>query len=620
MTKKNFFLSFAFVMCLLVTFNFIMFYSHYNLDGKIIMQTIPVEFSNFMDAMSNHSLKKVWIDQNIVLFQSGTSIDIKQTQGYLTESILDTLYKEHINIGYINHSHFWSFFTPVLLIIMIFAVPYFFKKITMSSFKHFQKDKNSLTDPTKNDVRFDDVAGADEAKEELMDIVDFLKKPEKYAKMGGKIPKGVILSGPPGTGKTLLAKAIAGEAGVPFFSMSGSDFVEMFVGVGAARVRSLFDDARKKSPCIIFIDEIDAFGRSRVNNSRSGNDERESTLNQFLVEMDGFKNSNENIIVIGATNRVDILDPAMLRPGRFDRKVVLGNPDIKGREQILSVHCKKIPLDSTVDIKKIARITPGFSGAELANLVNEAVIFASKEGKNTVGMTDFEKSRDKCILGAEKKSMILTDNDKTVTAYHEAGHTLCGLIETAGDPLHKVTIIPRSNALGITYSMPLDNKLSYTYEYIIAKLVMIMGGRAAEEIVFGQNKISNGASGDIKQATELAKAMVTEWGMSKNIGMVSYQLDGFRATSESTLKEVEDEIKEIIQNAYDKAKNILIENKILFEALTKELLEKETLSAEDILRIPEFIESRIKFNTHLEETIDKMSIKDLTEGEYHADK
>jgi cell division protease FtsH len=614
MTRKTFFLSCAIVISLYFLFNLIIIYSHYNLDGKIIFQTIPVNFSDFIDAISNHSLKRIWIDQNVILFQSGTSLDIKQTQGYLTDTILDTLYKEHININYINHSHLWGLLTPILFMLILLVGPYLFKKLTMNGIKNFNKEKNSLTDPSKNKIRFDDVAGADEAKEELMDIVDFLKNPEKYSKMGGKIPKGVILSGPPGTGKTLLAKAIAGEAGVPFFSMSGSDFVEMFVGVGAARVRSLFEEARKKAPCIIFIDEIDAFGKSRVNNTHSGNDEREGTLNQFLVEMDGFKNSNDNIIVIGATNRVDILDPAMLRPGRFDRKVVLGNPDIKGREQILSVHCRNAPLDSTVDIKKIARITPGFSGAELANLVNEAIIIASKAGKNTVGMNDFEKSRDKCILGSEKKSMILTENDKKVTAYHEAGHTLCGLIETAGDPLHKVTIIPRSNALGITYSMPLDNKLSYTYEYILAKLIMIMGGRAAEEIVFGKNKISNGATGDIKQATELAKAMVTEWGMSKNIGMVAYQLDGFRATSESTMKEVENEIKQIIENAYIKAKEILTTHNVLFEALTKKLIEVETLSAEEIIKIPEFQESGIKFNVNIEQEIDQKTVNEIVEG------
>src|SRR5271155_1918155 len=385
----------------------------------------------------------------------------------------------------------------------------------------FGKSKAKLLNEAQGRVTFEDVAGVDEAKEDLQEIVEFLRDPQKFQKLGGRIPRGVLLVGPPGTGKTLTARAVAGEANVPFFTISGSDFVEMFVGVGASRVRDMFEQAKKNAPCIIFIDEIDAVGRHRGAGLGGGNDEREQTLNQLLVEMDGFE-ANEGVILIAATNRPDVLDPALLRPGRFDRQVVVPNPDVSGREKILRVHMRKVPLASDVDPKTIARGTPGFSGADLANLVNEAALLAARLGKRTVAMLEFENAKDKVLMGAERRSLVMSDAEKKMTAYHEAGHALCAMHEPECDPVHKATIIPRGRALGLVMSLPEGDRYSKSKSKLLGELTMAMGGRAAEEIIFGPDKVSNGAAGDIKMATDQARRMITEWGMSEKLGMIAY--------------------------------------------------------------------------------------------------
>jgi cell division protease FtsH len=384
----------------------------------------------------------------------------------------------------------------------------------------FGKSKAKLLTEANGTKTFDDVAGVDQAKEDLQEVVEFLQDPHKFERLGGKIPRGVLLVGPPGTGKTLLARAVAGEAGVPFFSISGSDFVEMFVGVGASRVRDMFEQAKKNAPCIIFIDEIDAVGRSRANGF-SGNDERDQTLNAMLVEMDGF-NDNEGVIVIAATNRVDVLDKALTRPGRFDRQVQVPNPDFVGREKILKVHTRKVPIGPDVDLKTVARGTPGFSGADLANLVNEAALLAARRSKRIVTSSEFEDARDKILMGAEHRTLLMTEDEKRMTAYHEAGHALVSLNMTGSIPIHKATIIPRGGALGMVQSLPERDKISQSYEEMIAQLAMAMGGRVAEEIIFGNEKVTSGASGDIQQATKLARAMVTEYGFSRKLGRMAY--------------------------------------------------------------------------------------------------
>jgi cell division protease FtsH len=459
----------------------------------------------------------------------------------------------------------------------------------------FGKSRAKLLTEKQGRVTFDDVAGIDEAKAELEEIVEFLRDPGKFQRLGGKIPKGVLLVGPPGTGKTLLARAIAGEANVPFFTISGSDFVEMFVGVGASRVRDMFEQGKKNAPCIIFIDEIDAVGRHRGAGLGGGNDEREQTLNQLLVEMDGFE-SNEGVILIAATNRPDVLDPALLRPGRFDRQVVVPNPDVVGREKILRVHMKKVPLASDVDPKVIARGTPGFSGADLANLVNEAALLAARAGRRTVGMAEFEAAKDKVLMGAERRSLVMSEAEKRMTAYHEAGHALVAMHEPECDPVHKATIIPRGRALGLVMSLPEGDRYSKHKSKLMAELAMAMGGRVAEEIVFGPDKVSNGAAGDIKMATEQARRMVTEWGMSEKLGMVAYADNseevflGHAVTrtkniSEATAQAIDAEVRAIIDAAYARAKKILTENRHELETLAKALLEYETLSGDEIRQV-----------------------------------
>jgi cell division protease FtsH len=459
----------------------------------------------------------------------------------------------------------------------------------------FGKSKAKLLASQQKKVTFKDVAGVDEAKEELQEIIEFLREPQKFQKLGGRIPKGVLLMGPPGTGKTLLARAIAGEANVPFFSISGSDFVEMFVGVGASRVRDLFEQGKKNAPCIIFIDEIDAVGRHRGAGLGGGHDEREQTLNQLLVEMDGFE-SNDGVILIAATNRPDVLDPALLRPGRFDRRVVVSRPDVRGREGILVVHTRKIPLSEDVDIQVLARATPGFSGADLANLVNEAALLAARRNQKFVMMADFESSKDKVLMGAERKSMIITDEEKKVTAYHEAGHALLAALLPDTDPLHKVTIIPRGMALGVTQQLPTEEKHNYTKEQLESRIAVCMGGRIAEDVTFGQ--ISTGAQNDIEQATEMARKMVCEWGMSEALGPLTYgkkeeqiflgkEFNRHQDYSEATALKIDAEIKRIVSEQYTRAQKTLNERRDSLVRIAEALLEHEVLDAEQLTQILE---------------------------------
>ena len=456
----------------------------------------------------------------------------------------------------------------------------------------FGKSKAKLLSEARGKVTFNDVAGIDEAKEEVEEIVEFLRDPRKFRRLGGKIPKGALLIGPTGTGKTLLAKAIAGEASVPFFSISGSDFVEMFVGVGASRVRDMFEQGKKNAPCIIFIDEIDAVGRSRGAGLGGGNDEREQTLNQLLVEMDGFE-TNEGVILIAATNRPDVLDPALIRPGRFDRQVVVPNPDIVGREAILKIHSKKIHMGPDVKLRTIARGTPGFSGADLANLCNESALLAARKNKKVVTMEDIEEAKDKVMMGAERRSMVMTEDDKKLTAYHEGGHALVAINEKASDPIHKATIIPRGKALGVVWTLPERDKYSHTREYLEANISKAMGGRVAEELIFGHDKVTSGASSDIQMATKLAKDMVTRFGMSKELGPLTYgenedevflgrSITRHQHMSEETANKVDIEIKKIVDAGYQRAKKIITEKIDDLHKIAKALLLYETLSGEEI--------------------------------------
>jgi cell division protease FtsH len=456
----------------------------------------------------------------------------------------------------------------------------------------FGKSKAKLLTADTPKVTFENVAGADEAKYELQEIVEFLKDPKRFSRLGGRIPKGALLVGPPGTGKTLLARAVAGEAGRPFFSMSGSDFVEMFVGVGASRVRDLFEQGKSHAPCIIFIDEIDAVGRHRGAGLGGGHDEREQTLNQLLVEMDGFE-ANDGVILIAATNRPDVLDPALLRPGRFDRQIVVDSPDLRGREGILQVHLKKIPIDDDVDVTTLAKGTPGMSGADLANLVNEAALLAARKGKDKVFMEDLEEAKDKVMLGAERKSMVLSDSERRLTAYHEAGHAVIALRLPGLDPVHKVTIIPRGRALGITASLPEEDRHSYSRDYLIGRLVMLFGGRVAEEMIFGPEKVTTGAGNDIERATQMARRMVTQFGMSELVGPMAIgdseqevflgrDIGQRRQVSERTARIVDAEVKRLLDEAYESARAILMEHRGLLESIALALLDRETLDREQV--------------------------------------
>ena len=483
---------------------------------------------------------------------------------------------------------------PMLLLIGVWI--FFMRQMQGSGNKAmgFGKSKAKLLNEKNGRVTFADVAGVEEAKYELEEVVEFLKDPQKFQRLGGKIPKGVLLVGPPGTGKTLIARAVAGEAGVPFFTISGSDFVEMFVGVGASRVRDMFEQGKRNAPCIIFIDEIDAVGRHRGAGHGGGNDEREQTLNQMLVEMDGFE-ANEGVILIAATNRPDVLDPALLRPGRFDRQVVVPNPDVNGREKILKVHMRKVPLGPDVDARIIARGTPGFSGADLANLVNEAALLAARRAKRVVGMIDLEDAKDKVMMGAERRSMVMSDAEKKLTAYHEAGHAIVALHEPASDPIHKATIIPRGRALGMVMRLPEGDRLSMSREKLHADLAVAMGGRIAEELIFGEDKVTTGASSDIRMATDMARRMVTEWGMSPEMGPIHYGSDrdevfpGYggnpKGISGTTAAKVDAEVKRIVEDGYVRAKKLLTDNMAELHALALALIEYESLNGEEIPKV-----------------------------------
>ncbi len=491
-----------------------------------------------------------------------------------------------------------GFLVQMLPILLLIGVWIFFMRQMQGGARGamgFGKSKARLLTEEKNRITFDDVAGVDEAKEELSEIVDFLKDPQKFQRLGGKIPKGALLIGPPGTGKTLLARAIAGEAGVPFFTISGSDFVEMFVGVGASRVRDMFEQAKKNAPCIIFIDEIDAVGRHRGAGLGGGNDEREQTLNQLLVEMDGFE-ANEGIILIAATNRPDVLDPALLRPGRFDRQVVVPNPDVNGRERILRVHMKNVPLAADVEVKTIARGTPGFSGADLANLVNEAALMAARKNRRMVMMRDFEDAKDKVMMGAERKSLAMSEDEKRNTAYHEGGHALVALSVPSADPVHKATIIPRGRALGMVMQLPEGDRYSMDYQQMISRLAIMMAGRVAEEVVFGKDKVTSGASSDIQAATSLARNMVTRWGYSDVLGPISYgdnQEEVFlghsvartQNVSEDTAQKIDIEVRRLVQNGMDEARRIITERIDDLHSVARALLEYETLSGDEIINV-----------------------------------
>ena len=559
-----------------------------------------VAYSEFLSDVNGGKVRDVVIQGRTVTgqFSDGRSFQTYTPEdstlvSKLTDKGVRVIAKPEENDNPLLH-YLLSWF-PMLLLIGVWV--FFMRQMQSGGGRAmgFGKSRARLLTEKQGRVTFDDVAGIDEAKSELQEIVDFLKDPQKFQRLGGKIPKGVLLVGPPGTGKTLLARAIAGEANVPFFTISGSDFVEMFVGVGASRVRDMFEQGKKNAPCIIFIDEIDAVGRHRGAGLGGGNDEREQTLNQMLVEMDGFE-SNEGVILIAATNRPDVLDPALLRPGRFDRQVVVPNPDVNGREKILRVHMRKVPLASDVDPKVIARGTPGFSGADLANLVNEAALLAARIGKRVVAMSEFEHAKDKVMMGAERRSLVMSDAEKTMTAYHEAGHAVCALHQPECDPVHKATIIPRGRALGMVMSLPEGDRLSENKARLRARLVMAMGGRVAEELAFGPDKVSNGASGDIKAATNIARMMVTEWGMSDKLGMIAYgdnsqevflghSVTQNKNVSEATAQEIDGEIKSIIGTAYAESTRILTENIDQLHAVAQALLEHESLSGDELKQI-----------------------------------
>ncbi len=560
--------------------------------------TVDLTYSQFLDEVEAGSIKDVIIRGNNIngAFEDGRSF---KTYAANDPTLVDRLNDRGVNIsaaplddGYPSLLGVLISWFPMLLLIGVWI--FFMRQMQggRGGAMGFGRSKAKLLTENKNKVTFNDVAGIDEAKEELVEIVEFLKDPRKFQKLGGRIPKGALLIGPPGTGKTLLARAVAGEAGVPFFTISGSDFVEMFVGVGASRVRDMFEQGRRNAPCIIFIDEIDAVGRSRGAGLGGGNDEREQTLNQILVEMDGF-DTQEGIILVAATNRPDVLDPALLRPGRFDRQVVVPNPDILGREAILKVHIKKISIAPDVDIRTIARGTPGFSGADLANIVNEAALLAARKNKKIVTMVDFEEAKDKVMMGSERRSLVMSQEEKELTAYHEGGHAVVALNQSASDPIHKATIIPRGRALGMVMRLPERDQLSLPREKMLADITVAMGGRVAEEIIFGDKKVTSGASSDIEMATKMARNMVTKFGMSEKLGPLQYgeneeevflgrSVQRHQNVSEETAKLIDSEIRQIVDSCYDLAKKILNEKIDDLHALAKGLIEYETLNGDEI--------------------------------------
>ncbi len=557
-----------------------------------------MKFSEFLDRVEKNEISEVAIQGDVIRGKLNNGMPFV-TYSAQYPDLVDKLRTAKISFSSQpedkNAPSMWSIFLSIFPFIFLIGIWIFFMRQMQGAngkAMGFGKSKaRMLTEKTER-VTFKDVAGVEEAKEELNEVVDFLKAPQKFQKLGGKIPKGCLLVGPPGTGKTLLARAIAGEAGVPFFTISGSDFVEMFVGVGASRVRDMFEQGKRNAPCIIFIDEIDAVGRHRGAGLGGGNDEREQTLNQLLVEMDGFE-TNEGVILIAATNRPDVLDPALLRPGRFDRQIVVSNPDIEGREQILNVHLRKVPTSPDVDVRVIARGTPGFSGADLANLVNEAALLAARLDKKVVTMHDLEAAKDKVMMGVERKSMVMSDEEKRLTAYHEGGHAVVALHCPASDPIHKATIIPRGRALGMVMRLPERDKLSVTREKLEADLAVAMGGRVAEELIFGHDKVTSGASSDINYATRMARAMVTEWGMSDKLGplfygsdqqevFLGYSMGQSKTISEDTANLIDAEVKRIVNAGHERATQILTQYRHELEIVAEGLLEYETLSGEEI--------------------------------------
>ncbi|MFC5066443.1 ATP-dependent zinc metalloprotease FtsH [Flaviflagellibacter deserti] len=561
--------------------------------------TNEISFSQLLTEVDNSRVRDVVIEGPNI---TGTYTDGRSFQTYAPSDpgLVDRLYNKGVGVTARPPQESMPWFLALLLnwlpFIALIGVWVFLSRQMQGAggkAMGFGKSKAKLLTEAHGRVTFEDVAGVDEAKEDLHEIVDFLRDPQKFQRLGGRIPRGVLLVGPPGTGKTLIARAVAGEANVPFFTISGSDFVEMFVGVGASRVRDMFEQAKKNAPCIIFIDEIDAVGRHRGAGLGGGNDEREQTLNQLLVEMDGFE-ANEGIIIIAATNRPDVLDPALLRPGRFDRQVVVPNPDVMGREKILKVHVRKVPLAPDVDLKTVARGTPGFSGADLMNLVNEAALMAARRSKRMVTHQEFEDAKDKIMMGAERRTLVMTEQEKMLTAYHEGGHAIVALNVPATDPVHKATIIPRGRALGMVMQLPERDKLSMSYEQMTSRLAILMGGRVAEEIIFGHDKVTSGAASDIQQATKLARAMVTQWGFSDELGTVmygdnneevflGYSMGKQQHISEETSRKIDAEVKRLVEEGYATARQVLTEKGDQLEILAKGLLEYETLSGDEIV-------------------------------------
>lgn len=567
----------------------------YQLFSKPRVSHDKINYSNFIAAVEAGKVTSVTVQGNELF---GKYTDGKDFKTYkpedptLTQKLLEKKVQVYAKPEEEKFSWLSLFISWFPLILLVGVWIFFMRQMQVGGGKAmaFGKSRAKLLTEAQGKVTFEDVAGVDEAKEELTEIIAFLKDPKKFTKLGGRLPKGVLLVGPPGTGKTLLARAIAGEAGVPFFSISGSDFVEMFVGVGASRVRDLFVQGKKNAPCIIFIDEIDAVGRHRGAGLGGGHDEREQTLNQLLVEMDGFE-SNEGVILISATNRPDVLDPALLRPGRFDRQVVVPRPDVKGREAILKVHSKQTPLAPDVDLKVIARGTPGFSGADLANVVNEAALLAARKDKSLVDMVDFDDAKDKVLMGVERRSMVISEEEKKNTAYHEAGHTLVAKLIPGTDPVHKVSIIPRGRALGITMQLPLEDKHSYSREVLYNKIAVLMGGRAAEELIF--NTTTTGAGNDIDHATEIARKMICEWGMSEKMGPVTFgkkdeqiflgrEMASAKNYSEATAVEIDNEIRHIVEENYSRARGLLKGNMNILIKLSQSLIEKENLTGTEV--------------------------------------
>src|SRR5579872_3694511 len=575
----------------------LMFLLLFNIFSRTQQRSPEIIFSDFLNNVEKGDVAEVTIQGNTIHYVT-TSSEQYKTYSPTDPDIVKNLRAKGVKIAAkpAEGDPWWMVLLvqwfPMLLLVAVWI--FFMRQMQIGGGKamSFGKSRAKLLTENTHKVTFADVAGIDEAKDELEEIIQFLKDPKRFTRLGGRIPKGVLLVGPPGTGKTLLARAIAGEANVPFFTISGSDFVEMFVGVGASRVRDMFEQGKKNAPCIIFIDEIDAVGRHRGAGLGGGNDEREQTLNQLLVEMDGFE-ANEGVILIAATNRPDVLDPALLRPGRFDRQVVVPNPDVVGREQILKVHVRKVPLAPDINLKTIARGTPGFSGADLMNLVNEAALLAARRNKRMVTQAEFEDAKDKVLMGAERKSLVLTNEEKALTAYHEAGHAIVGLNVPSHDPIHKATIIPRGRALGLVQSLPESDRHSYTREWCVGKLAMVFGGREAEIIKFGPDKVTNGAASDIQTATRIARAMVMEWGMSEKLGRVRYQSNEQEVflghsvaqstnISDETARLIDEEVRKLIEDGESEARRILTEKRADWETVAEALLEFETLTGEEI--------------------------------------